>query len=263
MAYNLRSVTESDLRQTDKPAKESQSGNALGKDAFLKLLVTQMKYQDPLNPSNDTEFIAQLATFSQLEQLQNLGTVTTNSQAFSLVGKNVIVKTETSTGAVTYISGKVDFVNMVNGKAQISIQGKLYSIDNLASVIDEDYIIGQGLPKVEKTKLTYDASNPKDISFTAFMGDGATKADKVAVIIEDILIDASKVSISGGKITIDKSVFDKAVNGTYKVTVVFNDSLRTTVSGMITLEVKNSVHTGEEPDIPDEPEIPDDEGGMM
>lgn len=44
----------------------------LDKNAFLKLLVTQLQYQDPLNPMNDTDFIAQLAQFSSLEQMQNL-----------------------------------------------------------------------------------------------------------------------------------------------------------------------------------------------
>lgn len=46
--------------------------SAMGKDAFLKLLVTQLENQDPLNPTDNTEFVAQLAQFSSLEGIQNL-----------------------------------------------------------------------------------------------------------------------------------------------------------------------------------------------
>jgi flagellar basal-body rod modification protein FlgD len=46
--------------------------NSLGRDAFLKLLITQLSHQDPTQPQSDGEFIAQLATFSQLEQLTSI-----------------------------------------------------------------------------------------------------------------------------------------------------------------------------------------------
>ena len=82
---------------TTQPAN-SQSP-VLGKDDFLNLLVTQLQYQDPLNPSDSTEFTAQLAQFSSLEQLSNVNTnleqlqnfqaSTNNSQAVSLLGKEI------------------------------------------------------------------------------------------------------------------------------------------------------------------------------
>jgi len=79
------------------------SAKVLGKDDFLQLLVTQLTHQDPMNPMDDTEFIAQLSQFSSLEQLQNMNEAINNSlewdylqmqtinntMATSLIGKDV------------------------------------------------------------------------------------------------------------------------------------------------------------------------------
>ncbi|MBI2399506.1 MAG: flagellar biosynthesis protein FlgD [Deltaproteobacteria bacterium] len=59
---------------TGNTAKTKSAEDAMGKDAFLKLLVTQLENQDPLNPTDNTEFVAQLAQFSSLEGIQNLNT---------------------------------------------------------------------------------------------------------------------------------------------------------------------------------------------
>lgn len=64
-------------------------GDNLGKDDFLKLLVTQLQYQDPLNPMDDTDFIAQTAQFTALEQMQNLYSATVLGQATNFIGKDV------------------------------------------------------------------------------------------------------------------------------------------------------------------------------
>jgi flagellar basal-body rod modification protein FlgD len=80
----------------------SSAKNVLGKDDFLKMMIAQLKHQDPLNPMDGTAFTAQLAQFSSLEQLQNMNTQLTsyiqqqqaigNSQAVNLIGKQVLAK---------------------------------------------------------------------------------------------------------------------------------------------------------------------------
>lgn len=59
-----------DDKKDEKPLETRK--NDLDKDAFLRLLTTQLANQDPLNPMEDREFIAQLAQFTSLEQIQNL-----------------------------------------------------------------------------------------------------------------------------------------------------------------------------------------------
>jgi flagellar basal-body rod modification protein FlgD len=242
----VQPVKDGKVQETNSSSKTSATGkkaanNQLGKDAFLKLLVTQMQYQDPLNPSTNTEYVAQLATYSQLEELQNLSATATNSQAFGLVGKNVVIKADDSNDATKYISGTVDFVNISGGKTQISVNGSLYSIDKLDSIIDENYIKKQNLPGVsETTNLKYDASKPESQSFTVSLGAADTKADNVAVAIGENVIDSSLVKLKDGKVTIDKSAFANLANGTYKLTVVFNDTSYTAVKDKVTLQVQNS-----------------------
>ena len=128
---------------TETYQKEDTKGtSALGKDAFLQLLVAQLQNQDPLAPQDNSEFVAQLAQFSSLEELQNITSSMNNSQALGLVGKYVIVEVGKSQGLseTTTVTGYVDYVQMVDGKAMLSINDNLYKYDDLDSVADDYYI---------------------------------------------------------------------------------------------------------------------------
>ncbi|MGL5259254.1 MAG: flagellar hook assembly protein FlgD [Lachnospiraceae bacterium] len=123
----------------------SSSGNSLDKDAFLQLLVAQMKYQDPLEPTSNTEYIAQLATFSELEEMQNMRSSMDLQRASGLVGQYVFMKVTSNTGNTSYVEGQVDYVVFENGKAFLSINENLYSIDDLDTVADSSYLLASKL----------------------------------------------------------------------------------------------------------------------
>ncbi len=117
-----------------------KNGSTMDKEAFLNLLVAQMKYQDPLEPTSNTEFVAQYAQFSALEQMQNMSATLELSRASTLVGQTVSVNTTDSTGKTTTIQGMVDYVVYENNKAYVSIEGNLYSLDDVYGVADTKYL---------------------------------------------------------------------------------------------------------------------------
>ncbi|MDE7285583.1 MAG: flagellar hook capping protein [Lachnospiraceae bacterium] len=125
--------------QSESSVKKAASKTGMDKDAFLQLLVAQMKYQDPLEPTSNTEYISQYATFSQVEQMQNMAATMELTRASSMVGKLVAVETTDKMGDVKQLQGLVQYVTYENGKAYVSIEGNLYSADDVTAVIDQTY----------------------------------------------------------------------------------------------------------------------------
>ena len=120
-------------------AQEKKNPNGLDKDAFLQLLVAEMQNQDPLQPTTNTEYISQFATFSELEEMQNMSSSMDMSRAQSLVGKEVFLDVTNKNGETTQVVGQVDYVVMENGKVYVSIDDSLYSFDDVTTVLDSDY----------------------------------------------------------------------------------------------------------------------------
>ncbi len=131
----VETSSQNSLKNTSKTSKDG-----MDKDAFLQLLVAQMKYQDPLQPTSNTEYISQYAQFSQVEQMQNMAGSTDLSRATALVGQEVYIKTTTSSGETKHVQGKVDYLVYENGNAYLSIDEQLYSLDDLDTVADKDYL---------------------------------------------------------------------------------------------------------------------------
>lgn len=113
----------------------------LGKDDFLRLLITQLKHQDPLNPVNNQEFIAQMAQFSSLEQMQNLNEsfetmalVDMSSSALNFLGREVQA-TDPSMENGEMITGTVSSIKLKDGEAMLVINGNevpLTAVQNIS-----------------------------------------------------------------------------------------------------------------------------------
>jgi flagellar basal-body rod modification protein FlgD len=126
--------------QSSLSSSSSTSSSSMDKESFLQLLVAQMKYQDPLEPTSNTEYISQYAQFTQVEEMQNMANSMDLQRASQLVGQEVYIKTTSSSGNTSYVQGKVDYVVYENSKAYLSINESLYSIDDLDTVVDGEYL---------------------------------------------------------------------------------------------------------------------------
>lgn len=125
---------------TKKASKDMNTANGYDKDSFLKILVAQMKYQDPMEPTSNTEYISQYATFTQVEQLNNMANSMNLSRASELVGKTVTIEqTNADTGKTTEVEGVVDFVSYSGNKAYVNINGVAYNVDDVKQVFNPDY----------------------------------------------------------------------------------------------------------------------------
>ena len=112
----------------NKKVNHGREGNkgGLDKDAFMKLLITELRYQDPTRPMEDREFIAQMAQFSTLEQMSNMnkeiiGLVKSSrsSEAFSLLGKHIEALNPMTNRRVSGIVTSIQY----NGDEQVVLVG--------------------------------------------------------------------------------------------------------------------------------------------
>ena len=177
---------------------ENIGKSKLGYDQFLQLLCAEMQYQDPLEPTSNTDYVAQMATFSQLEatlsmkdSLSDSSDSTIKSMANALVGKEVVVvDDESETG---FADGIVDYVMYKDGETYLSINDKLYTLDKLDTISTEEYYeavvsaktIGNmvaALPAIEDLATSY----KKALEQIRELYDGLTDYQKKYVSEEDL-----------------------------------------------------------------------------
>src|SRR3954453_2204925 len=131
MAIDPTTATSTAAATASTAAPTKKADQALGKDDFLKLMVAQMKNQDPMNPSDDKDNIAQMAQFSSLEQITNLATATQKladsmqmTQTLGLIGHTVSYKA--ADGTMT--SGTVSAVDVAGGTPSLTV-GDVKDVD--------------------------------------------------------------------------------------------------------------------------------------
>jgi flagellar basal-body rod modification protein FlgD len=112
------------------------AGNDLGKDAFLKILITQLTHQDPLDPLKDKDFIAQMAQFSTLEQMTNMNKsieqmlALNKASAVSYIGR--VIEYKGDDGLPAY--SQVGYVRFENGKIILNTPDGDVNLEDVTSV---------------------------------------------------------------------------------------------------------------------------------
>jgi flagellar basal-body rod modification protein FlgD len=124
-----------DLKKTEEIV--TQGDQNMGKDDFLKLMVAQLKYQNPMEPSKDLDFIAQTAQFSSLEQMTNLNTkvielISSNKQLYAntMIGRQITWTDEDD----NIKSGIVSKVDLNDGEPVLIANNEKVSLDWIVNV---------------------------------------------------------------------------------------------------------------------------------
>lgn len=125
------------IGQSNQPNREVN--NQLGKDEFLKILIVQLQNQDPLRPMEDKDFIAQMAQFSTLEQMQNMGKDFESLKAMNLVGKMIYGEMDLDNSSqVIPVLGRVDSARFSNGRMHLQVGGFTLPLEDLLMVFSDE-----------------------------------------------------------------------------------------------------------------------------
>ena len=147
---NLQNQTA--MAQSNTTERKTSSTN--DSSMFLNLMLQQLKNQDPTQPTDNTEWLSQLAQYSSLEQMTQMNTGLTNcmnyisamyndmamnaeiTQTLSMIGKEVTISIpdENDSSKTTEISGTVTEANFKDGTGKVKVNGEYYSISNITSI---------------------------------------------------------------------------------------------------------------------------------
>ena len=163
-------------------ATTKESSSSVSSQDFLYLLTQQLQYQDPMNPMDNSQMLAQEAQFATLEQMEALTSsfskFSSMYQANSLLGQNVEVTVDGKEA-----SGKVEYVDYSDTTgASISINGKMYPLSSVTKVYPEDVTVQESDTNFFKTAAASIANNLTGITNALFGYEEGTKSEGDATV---------------------------------------------------------------------------------
>ena len=112
---------------------QTEDAGSLGYDDFLKLMITQLTNQDFTNPTNDSEYMAQMTQFGTLQAMQEMTKYSQNNYAMSMIGKTVTAS-KYSNGNMIKETGVVEQITRKNDEYSLLINGKEFTLKQISSV---------------------------------------------------------------------------------------------------------------------------------
>lgn len=131
-----------------------EEDTGLSVDDFLSLMVAELQNQDFLNPVDNTQYVAQMAQFANLQQMQELATYSKTNYVMSLVGKNVTAARFTVSGDLDKVTGMITKVSLVDNEFKVFIGDKSFSLSQIMEV--------NQTPKTEDKEPDDDDKEPED-----------------------------------------------------------------------------------------------------
>ncbi len=196
------------------PQRQEAPLKEMGKDTFMNLLITQMTYQDPLEPMDNSEFLSQMAQFSSLEQMQNIATgmelltlsqtASTNSQMVNLIGKRVMVP-----------GSQVSLDGTKGAEIRYHLEGETMPSTMTIKNSDGDVVrtmditsFKPGVNKIDFDGMDADGNLLEEGTYTFSIADSAGKGIEglstyANYIVESVAFEGTAIWLKSGDATID------------------------------------------------------------
>ena len=164
-----------------------QPNNDMDRHAFLQLLMTQMRHQDPFNPMDDMDFAAQMAQFSALEQMMNLNATFERTQAFGMIGKII----------------DAQFINPVSGE-WVDIEGELVTAvtrrgDSVfLTVVRDGAPVDVPFDSVSQVSEDFFVSQQLDIIFNQVQG--TRVQDMIGRYVQAVTVNGQRLEFIEGRV---------------------------------------------------------------